>query len=301
MEHDSPAALIDLAGEHLRARRVLRPPVDTLTRMIATARADAHRRIEQLLADELADGRRGIGLSRGSACARVVPLDKEILMRRTPRPRSLTIAGACALAGAVVLALALTGPAPVGAQPSKRDRGCHPLHTRTLAATAHARVFASRRFIPETRTRVTYGCLLSRTRPFRFYRADFPTGFAPIALAGRYVAYGAYSDCAASFCDPNSVVLQDLKNGKVRLADGPLRVADVSDLVLRAKGSLAWIGTSFDAQGAVQPGVQVVKAERGQPPVVLDAGLDVARGSLALAGTRLYWTKAGRPVSAPLG
>ncbi len=59
VEHDSPAALIDLAGEHLRARRVLRPPVDTLTRMIATARADAHRRIEQLLADELADGRRG--------------------------------------------------------------------------------------------------------------------------------------------------------------------------------------------------------------------------------------------------
>jgi len=31
VEHDSPAALIDLAGEHLRARRVLRPPVDAVT------------------------------------------------------------------------------------------------------------------------------------------------------------------------------------------------------------------------------------------------------------------------------
>jgi hypothetical protein len=59
MEHDSPAAFIDLAGEHLRARRVLRPPVDALTRMIATARADAHRLIDDLLADELPDVRRG--------------------------------------------------------------------------------------------------------------------------------------------------------------------------------------------------------------------------------------------------
>jgi len=47
-----------LAGEHLRARRVVRPPVDTLVRMIATARADAHRHVEQLLAVQLAPARR---------------------------------------------------------------------------------------------------------------------------------------------------------------------------------------------------------------------------------------------------
>ncbi len=223
-------------------------------------------------------------------------------MRRTPGARSPARAPAASgLAAAVALALALTGAAPVAAHPSKRHRSCHPPHTRTLAATAHARVFTSRRLIPETRIRLTYGCLLSRKRPVRFFRASFPSGYGPIALAGRYVAYGAYSDCAASFCDPNNVVLQNLKNGKVTFADGPLRVADVSDLVLRRNGSLAWIQSSFDPQGAVQPDMQVVKAERGQPPVVLDAGLDVDRGSLALAGTRLYWTKAGRPVSALLG
>jgi hypothetical protein len=58
VEHDSPAALLVLVAEHLRARRVLRPPVDTLARMIVTARANAHRRVEQLLADQLAPERR---------------------------------------------------------------------------------------------------------------------------------------------------------------------------------------------------------------------------------------------------
>ena len=47
-----------LVAEHLRARQLLRPPVDALARMIATARANAHRHVEQLLADQLAPKRR---------------------------------------------------------------------------------------------------------------------------------------------------------------------------------------------------------------------------------------------------
>jgi len=59
VEHDAPATLIVLVAEHLRARRVLRPPIDALARMIATARANAHRHTEQLLADQLSPKRRG--------------------------------------------------------------------------------------------------------------------------------------------------------------------------------------------------------------------------------------------------
>jgi hypothetical protein len=58
VEHDVPATLIALAGEHLRARCVMRPPVDTLVRMIATARAEAHRHIDELLSDQLNPSRR---------------------------------------------------------------------------------------------------------------------------------------------------------------------------------------------------------------------------------------------------
>ena len=61
-----PATLIALAGEHLRARCVLRPPVETLVRMIATARAEAHRHIDELLANQLDAGTPArIGLAAG--------------------------------------------------------------------------------------------------------------------------------------------------------------------------------------------------------------------------------------------
>jgi Domain of unknown function (DUF4158) len=59
VEHDAPATLLVLVAEHLRARRLLRPPVDAPARMIATARANAHRHVEQLLGGQLATTRRG--------------------------------------------------------------------------------------------------------------------------------------------------------------------------------------------------------------------------------------------------
>jgi hypothetical protein len=58
VEHDVPATLIALAGEHLRARCVLRPPVETLVRMIATARAEAQRHVDGLLSEQLRPTRR---------------------------------------------------------------------------------------------------------------------------------------------------------------------------------------------------------------------------------------------------
>lgn len=57
VEHDAPATLLVLVAEHLRARQLLRPSVDALARMIATARANAHRHVELLLADQLAPER----------------------------------------------------------------------------------------------------------------------------------------------------------------------------------------------------------------------------------------------------
>jgi len=58
VEHDPPATLMSLLSEHLRARQILRPPADSLARMIATARADAHRQVERLLSDQLPRERR---------------------------------------------------------------------------------------------------------------------------------------------------------------------------------------------------------------------------------------------------
>lgn len=58
VEHDAPATLVALTTEHLRARRVLRPPVETLLRMIGAARGDAHRHVEAIFGDQLTAARR---------------------------------------------------------------------------------------------------------------------------------------------------------------------------------------------------------------------------------------------------
>jgi TnpA family transposase len=58
VEHDAPATLVALAGEHLRARQVMRPGVETLIRMVSSARVQAHRHIDELLSDQLAPKRR---------------------------------------------------------------------------------------------------------------------------------------------------------------------------------------------------------------------------------------------------
>ncbi len=185
---------------------------------------------------------------------------------------------------------------------SAAKRTCNPAHSTTIAATAKVRVFHTRGFTRDTKVRATYGCLLSRKVPVRFVIEDFPTGYDHIAIAGRFVAYASYSDCAADYCDPNSVIVQDLRNGKLSFADSTRDTAEVTAIVLRPTGSAAWIASSFDSRtGVLQPTLQVVKAEYGQPPVVLDPGPDVVGNSLALGGSTLYWMKGATPASAILG
>src|SRR2546423_94912 len=81
---------------------------------------------------------------------------------------------------------------------------------------------------------------------------------------------------------------------------GVVMLAPASGEALKRDGSLAWIASTFNEFGALQPGRQVVKVEHGAGPVLLDSGPGVVAGSLALAGSTLYWTKNGRPFSAPM-
>jgi hypothetical protein len=204
---------------------------------------------------------------------------------------------------AAILTLSLAGilGGPPAADAGAAKHTCNPAHSTTIAATATVRVFRTRAFSRETKVHATYGCLLHRKVPVRFLVPDFPTGYDHITIAGRFVAYADYSDCAAGYCDPNNVIVQDLRNGKTSFADGPMQVAEVTGVVLRPTGSAAWIASSFDDNGSLQPALQVVKAEYGRPPVVLDPGPGVGRDSLALAGSALYWMRGTTPVAAILG
>jgi hypothetical protein len=207
--------------------------------------------------------------------------------------------GIVTLAATLGLGLAL---APAGASAAQAKRTCYPAHSTTLAATKSVRVFQTRGFSRDTKTHATYGCLLSAKHPYRFVVLDFPEGFEHITIAGHFVSYAAYSDCAADYCNPNAVMVQDLRTGRRTFAEGTLvAVAHVSDLVLRPDGTVAWIQTSYDDNGSVRPGLDVVAGGPARTPVLLDSGTDVAPGSLALAGPTAYWTKGGQPRSGTLG
>ena len=74
----------------------------------------------------------------------------------------------------------------------------------------------------------------------------------------------------------------------------------VTDLVLRGDGALAWIVEIRDS-ATTSPRYQVRTSLRGTESTLLAEGADIASGSLALAGSTLYWSQAGAPQSSVLG
>jgi hypothetical protein len=79
----------------------------------------------------------------------------------------------------------------------------------------------------------------------------------------------------------------------------PGSLADVTDLVLRGNGTMAWIVERRDSPTA-PPRYELRRSGSGASSSVLAQGVDIAPGSLALAGSTLYWTQAGTAHSAPL-
>ena len=199
----------------------------------------------------------------------------------------------------VLAAVAALAPGAHAAHARKRPT-CFPKGSHTIAINGTVRVFAVRKTVGHAR--LTYGCLLKRKKPVKFFQPDFPTGYGPLAVAAPYIAYGAYGDCAASFCNPNSVVVQDLRSGgRATPVNATMSIAEVRSLVLTPTGSVAWIGTTFDPTGNIVPGYTVAKSEHGAPPVVLESSADIDPESLALAGSTLYWLSGVSAKSATLG
>lgn len=158
---------------------------------------------------------------------------------------------------------------------------------------------------------------------------EFPEGgsgergtVGPLAMAGDVVAWeqGAtecekYTGCCPEFygapgCGEWHVTVRNLLTGRrtevltseytrksppgFDFGGGP-----AVDIVVRADGSAAWIVR--DEAPAATRGLYEVHVLEGSTARVLAVNADIDPSSLALAGSTLYWTEDGKPMSAILG
>jgi hypothetical protein len=204
------------------------------------------------------------------------------------------IAAACAVASALALA------PPAGA-----SKPCHPHGSKTIRATASARVYE--------RNHQVFGCLRSRGRGYPLghpWDDDVTYGYGgvhPIRLSGRFVGYASqygshYGEAAAT------VSVMDLRTGKVRSSayqhGGAYQSCDppgyeVTDLAVAPTGGVAWIARVGHCDG-VRFEVDTLAAEASQ--AVVDDSRVVDGSSLYFRGGSIFWRRSdtGEQRSAPL-
>lgn len=163
--------------------------------------------------------------------------------RMTPQQSLRRLLPAVPVAVVATVALVVAAPATAAAE----DR-CDAKRSRTEEASRYARVCSVRRAQDDAVTRRWYACLYRTER--RVHLGDVgPAGMfndriSPVRLAGRYVATA--EEYTASSGDALGAVIQvrDLRRGALVhrfQSPGDHNTYDVTDLELRANGSVAWI------------------------------------------------------------
>lgn len=233
---------------------------------------------------------------------------------RSPR-RAETIRQVFVVAFVMLAGLVAAAAAPVAAAHlrHKAPPKCPPKNQGVLVADAQAVVYraATVAYEPEEHKFVegleeifgcAYGAKLSyHLGPPPYGGPEYSGGVLPIALAGPVVAYGVgQSDPHAS---AREVWVRNLRTGRLlhRIPNGsPAEPGDIglgvtTAIVVKNDGSVAWIVGTREQLGGVQ-----VRSVDKTGSHLLDASPEIDLSSLALAGSWLYWTQGGKPMSAVL-
>lgn len=128
-------------------------------------------------------------------------------------------------------------------------------------------------------------------------------GVVEVRFTRRFVALGLWS-CAPGGTSATVDLRSTASGRRVRRilrpgGDDPGELEYVTDLVVRRDGALAWIIELRDAADSPAR-YQVRSSLSGTASTILAEGNDIAAGSLALAGSTLYWTQGGLARSATL-
>jgi hypothetical protein len=208
-----------------------------------------------------------------------------------------------------VLALFLVGAAPSGARAShKTPAKCNPAGSRILLANAHAQIYEA--------GAVIRGCVFGQERFYLLGEAEQCggggggggcVGVQLETLTGTMVAYeeGLSSENETS----NVVVVLDLRNGRflhkaptgAPAKPSPERVGtgSATAIVVKSDGAVAWIAENEELSVKESTYYEVHAVDKTVSRV-LAAGKDIEPDSLALAGSTLYWTQGGKPMSSTL-
>jgi hypothetical protein len=216
-----------------------------------------------------------------------------------------------------MLTLAPLSPAPSLAHGARRHRPpgprCPPAHAQLLAADAQAQIYAVRESPEYTKV---LGCATGHASADELgfaaacrtdrYMNVFCSGIDREVLAGPIVAYELVSGASGcGFCHW-SVIVRDMRSGRMLRDEATgtptnpafrenLGVGPTTAIVLKSDGALAWIANAGVGEGGYQ-----VHAVDATGAGLLASGRDLDPSSLALAGSTLYWTQAGRPFAASL-
>lgn len=211
----------------------------------------------------------------------------------------------------IFVLVALLATVPVSAATHHRAPGeCTAAHRFLLTADGHAVVYSHNFQV--------FGCAVGTGHTYHLgetpecgqlvhcivpERELMPLAGTVVAYAEEYNGSGLLGENYSWF-----VVVRGLRTGRVvhRLPTG-VRIqhtrgvgnGPATAIVVKGDGAVAWITNNWEKPGKAPPYYEVHAADRNGTRL-LAGGSDIEPNSLALAGTTLYWTKGGKPLSAPL-
>ena len=160
---------------------------------------------------------------------------------------------------------------------------------RTIVANSQARVYKANFKDGEY---MVFACLRRPHRTVYLGRHEFePIGVTTVRLRGPSVAYERVN-CDKSACT-GGIRARNLRTGTVRTSPIPAGATLATEIVVSSGGAVVWTRT-------LQTQIVEVRALGAGGEQLLDSGTDVNPQSLALAGSTVYWTKAGVAQSAVL-
>jgi hypothetical protein len=196
---------------------------------------------------------------------------------------------------------------------------CLPAHAHLLLADSRAAIYT----VFATReegligTIQTWGCAYGRKSSYKIWEEDeqvsteVNAGIRSLTLDGTMVAYGKFRHEGTRYTLGEEtvsewhVIVRDLRTG-LALHMVPTGMPDAAHpkligrgeaeaIVVKSDGAVAWINNRVSSENQYEVHALDTTGER-----VLAIGSDIDPQSLALAGSTLYWTQGGRPMSVSL-